>query len=69
MSLSFVLHAKNSSGHQMLFIDRDAGDEINLTLCGEHEGQNIQIDFNSISGGGLGRSDSIPVPPPQGAQP
>lgn len=34
----------------MLFIDRDAGDEINLTLCGEHEGQNIQIDFNSISG-------------------
>lgn len=49
MSLSFVLHAKNSSGHQMLFIDRDAG-EINLTLCGEHEGQSIQIDFNSISG-------------------
>lgn len=49
MSLSFVLHAKNSSDHQMLFVDRDAG-EINLTLCGVYEGKDIQIDFNSISG-------------------
>lgn len=49
MSLSFVLHAKNSSGHQMLFINRDGG-EINLSVCGDHEGKVIQLDFDPLSG-------------------
>lgn len=49
MSLSFVLHAKNSSGHQMLFVDAQPYGEVSLTLCGTHEGKDIQIDFNSIS--------------------
>lgn len=49
MSLSFVLHAKNSSGHQMLFVDPQLDGEVSLTLCGTHEGKDIQIDFDSIS--------------------
>lgn len=49
MSLSFALHAKNSSGHQILFVTPEPDGEVSLTLCGTHEGKDIQIDFASIS--------------------
>lgn len=49
MSLSFVLHAKNSSGHQMLFLDRQPDGAFQLTLCGTYEGKEIQLDFDELS--------------------
>lgn len=47
----FSLTAKNSSGHQVLYIDldhEDLDDGVALTLAGEYEGEQIQIDFNPI---------------------
>lgn len=49
MSLSFVLNAKNSSGHMMLFVDPQPDGQVSLTLCGVYEGKDIQIDFDTIS--------------------
>ena len=45
MSLSFVLHAKNSSGHQMLDIYRDRDGTYSFRLWGDYEGNPIQVDF------------------------
>ena len=45
MSLSFVLHAKNSSGHQMLDIHRDRDGTYSFRLWGDYEGNSIQVDF------------------------
>lgn len=49
MSLSFVLHAKNSSGHQMLDIERIADGTYGFTLYGQLDGNPIQIDFDDLS--------------------
>lgn len=48
MSLSMVLHAKNSSGHQMLDIRRESDGTYTLTLYGNCNGQDVQIDFESL---------------------
>lgn len=48
MSLSFVLHARNSSGHQMLDIEREPDGKYGLTLYGQLDGQPIQVDFDSL---------------------
>ena len=49
MSLSFVLHAKNSSGHQMLDVEREADGTYSFTIWGELDGKQIQIDFDDLS--------------------
>jgi hypothetical protein len=49
MSLSFVLHAKNSSGHQMLDIERMDDGTYGLTLYGQLEGKPIQVDFDGLT--------------------
>lgn len=48
MSLSFVLHARNSSGHQMLDIEREPDGTYGFTLYGHLEGKPIQVDFDSL---------------------
>jgi hypothetical protein len=45
MSLSFVLHAKNSSGHQMLDIYRESDGTYSFRLWGDIDGNDIQVDF------------------------
>lgn len=43
------LKAENSSGEQFLYIQRDDKEDlIFLTLVGEYEGKDIQIDFDPI---------------------
>ena len=49
MSVSFVLHAKNSSGHQVLDVDRKDDGTYNFTIWGELDGKQIQIDFDDLS--------------------
>lgn len=49
MSLSFVLHAKNSSGHQMLDIERMADSAYGFTLYGHIDGKPIQVDFDDLT--------------------
>jgi hypothetical protein len=49
MSLSFVLHAKNSSGHQMLDIERVPDGTYGFTLYGHLDGKSIQVDFDSLT--------------------
>lgn len=49
MSLSFVLHAKNSSGHQILDIERSIDGTYGLTLYGQLDGNPIQVDFDDLS--------------------
>lgn len=49
MSLSFVLHAKNSSGHQMLDIERSSDGTYGFTLYGQLDGKPIQVDFDDLS--------------------
>ena len=49
MSVSFVLHAKNSSGHQVLDVERDADGTYGFTIWGELDGKQIQIDFDDLS--------------------
>jgi hypothetical protein len=49
MSLSFVLHAKNSSGHQMLDIEREPDGTYGFTLYGQLDGKPIQVDFDSLT--------------------
>lgn len=48
MSLSFVLHAKNSSGHQMLDVYREKDGTYSFRLWGELDGNPIQVDFCPI---------------------
>lgn len=48
MSLSFVLHARNSSGHQMLDIEREPDGTYGFTLYGHLDGKPIQVDFDSL---------------------
>ena len=47
--LSLVLKARNSSGCQNLFFDRDDDGTIRPTLVGRHEGREIQIDFDDLT--------------------
>ncbi|MGX5220300.1 hypothetical protein ACVTMO_16910 [Pseudomonas segetis] len=49
MSLSFVIHANNSSGSQRLEIERYSDGTYQFTLAGMHDGQPLQIDFDTIS--------------------
>lgn len=49
MSLAFTLRAKNSSGHQLLFFEPQPDGEFSLTLCGTHDGKEIQIDFDNLT--------------------
>ena len=49
MSLSFVLHAKNSSGHQMLDIERSSDGTYGLTLYGQLDGKPIKVDFDDLT--------------------
>lgn len=49
MSLSFALRARNSSGHQILFLDRQSDGTFQLTLCGTYEGKEIQVDFDELT--------------------
>lgn len=39
MSLVFTLDAKNSSGHQILYFERDDEGTFSLTLCGTYNGE------------------------------
>lgn len=48
MSLSFVLHARNSSGHQMLDIEREPDGTYGFTLHGQLDGKPIQVDFDYL---------------------
>ncbi len=48
MSLSFVLHARNSSGHQMLDIEREPDGKYGFTLHGQLDGKPIQVDFDLL---------------------
>ena len=50
MSLLFGLVADNSSGKQFLHIHKD-DDGTHLTLTGDYDDQDIQIDFESLSAG------------------
>jgi len=47
--ISFVLHAKNSSGDAYLSIDKQADGTYGITLLGTLDGNDIQIDFDSLS--------------------
>lgn len=47
--ISFVLHAKNDSGHQYLSIDKQEDGTYGITLLGTLDGQDIQIDFDNLS--------------------
>lgn len=49
MSLSFALRARNSSGHQILFLDRQPDGTFQLTLCGTYEDKEIQLDFDELT--------------------
>ena len=42
------LKAKNSSGEQTLWLQEDDGDYY-FTLVGKYNGENIQIDFDTLS--------------------
>lgn len=48
--LTLGLRAKNSSGTQRLFFDKEENDEFSFTLVGEYKGEPIQIDFESMTG-------------------
>ncbi len=43
------LKAENSSGEQLLFLDKQSSTEVSLTLVGEYREENIQIDFDTLS--------------------
>jgi len=43
------LKAENSSGKQLLFLDKQSPTEVSLTLVGEYREENIQIDFDALS--------------------
>jgi len=49
MGLCYCITAKNSSQNMRLFVDKQKDEEITLTLTGEHDGKEIQIDFDSLS--------------------
>lgn len=49
MSLSFVIHAKNSSGHQVLDIERMDDGAYGLTLYGQLDGKPLQVDFDTLT--------------------
>lgn len=46
--LDIKLRARNSSGDQTLYLTSDE-DNFWFTLCGEHDGENIQIDFDDLT--------------------
>lgn len=49
MALGYFLKAKNSSQDMRLYIDKQSGGEVTLTMTGRHEGNAIQIDFDSLT--------------------
>lgn len=48
VDIDVKLKAKNSSGEQTLWLQEDDGDYY-LTLVGKYNGENIQIDFDTLS--------------------
>lgn len=51
MIFRMKLKAKNSSGEQILHVDpfhEDLDEAVAVTLVGEYEGEEIQIDFDEI---------------------
>lgn len=48
--LTIGLTAKNSNGVQRLFFDKSDEGEYYFTLTGEYKGQQIQIDFEELTG-------------------
>lgn len=51
MGLCYVLKAKNNNQEVQLYIDKDnTTGEFWFTLTGKYKGDNIQIDFDDISG-------------------
>lgn len=48
VDLNIAFKAKNSSGEQELFLTQ-YGEEFYFTLCGDYNGQKIQIDFDEIT--------------------
>lgn len=48
--LFYGLTARNSSQDMRLFVDLDEdSSQVNLTLTGKHDGQDIQIDFDPLT--------------------
>lgn len=48
--ISFALKAENSSGIQHLIIDYNEEEkDFSFTLCGNHKGEAIQIDFDPLT--------------------
>lgn len=50
-TMTFYLKAENSSGTQRLIVDPDHEDldgQAAITLVGEYEGEQIQIDFDPV---------------------
>lgn len=51
MGLCYVLKAKNNNQEVQLYVDKDdLTDNFWFTLTGKYKGDNIQIDFDDISG-------------------
>lgn len=51
MTFKMKLKAKNSSGEQTLYIEpfhEDLDEAVAITLHGEYEGEEIQIDFDEV---------------------
>ncbi|MFH1818176.1 MAG: hypothetical protein ABIK08_00595 [Pseudomonadota bacterium] len=48
VDIDVKLKAKNSSGEQTLWLQEDDGDYY-FTLVGKYNGENIQIDFDTLS--------------------
>jgi hypothetical protein len=46
---SLKVSAKNSTTDVKLFIDKDTDGMVLLTLCGNHCGTELQIDFDSLT--------------------
>lgn len=49
MSITFGLSAENCSGNQYLHFQEGAGEGLNITLTGNYEGKDIQIDFDYLT--------------------
>ena len=47
IDLDIKLKAKNSSGDQVLWLSKQDG-WYNFTLCGDYNGERIQIDFDEM---------------------
>jgi hypothetical protein len=48
-SIGMFLSAKSSSSNLKLTLDKTADGELSMCIFGEHEGQKIQIDFDTLT--------------------